>query len=381
VARDRRCYYLVGPSGFPNYGDELIAVRWLRFLAETDPDADVWLDCHSPGPAQMLLGDAHPRVRFTDTFWRLCWDVPSDEAADVATWVRDAVHDPGRAPRWVAGIELAARADVVHLIGGGYVNALWPRHVGLFAAAAAAAQRSGGTAVATGQGLLPAPQNGDQLLRELVDGFEVVDVRDAPSAQLLDGQKNVQHTCDDAFLGYEPRRREDGREPHYVVSLQGDIGEEGELPTFADWVVETLRAWGARPQQVAVIECIPRTDRHAFDLMGAQLPGLQFFSFYDIWDHGLPVAPAQTWISSRFHPHLLAAAVGARGVALSVRPDYYDVKHESLIELGSGWTMASVQDATPPARPDSGGFNEAAVATYRDQKQRLADRIYAGKVN
>ncbi|HEU0087777.1 MAG TPA: polysaccharide pyruvyl transferase family protein, partial [Pseudonocardiaceae bacterium] len=136
----RPCYYLVGATGYPNYGDELIARGWLRYLARHAPDADVWLDCHSPGPARTLLDGVHPRVRFVDTLWRLCWEAPAGDPADpweVSAWVQRAVHDPGLAPRWVAGIELLARADVVHVIGGGYVNALWPRHVGLLAGAVA----------------------------------------------------------------------------------------------------------------------------------------------------------------------------------------------------------------------------------------------------
>ncbi|MGH3910802.1 MAG: polysaccharide pyruvyl transferase family protein, partial [Pseudonocardiaceae bacterium] len=70
----RPCYYLVGATGFPNYGDELIARGWLRYLVEVAPDADVWLDCHSPGPARILLDGVHPRARFVDTLWRLCWE-------------------------------------------------------------------------------------------------------------------------------------------------------------------------------------------------------------------------------------------------------------------------------------------------------------------
>ncbi|WP_410631145.1 hypothetical protein [Amycolatopsis sp. cmx-4-83] len=44
----------------------------------------------------------------------------------MADWVAAAVRDPGLAPRWDAGIELLGRTDVVHVIGGGYLNALWP---------------------------------------------------------------------------------------------------------------------------------------------------------------------------------------------------------------------------------------------------------------
>lgn len=32
------------------------------------------------------------------------------------------MHNPSMACRWAAGVELAAQTQVVHLIGGGYVN-------------------------------------------------------------------------------------------------------------------------------------------------------------------------------------------------------------------------------------------------------------------
>ena len=47
--------YLISMAGFPNYGDELIAARWLQFLAEHHPDVDVWLDVREPGTVASLL--------------------------------------------------------------------------------------------------------------------------------------------------------------------------------------------------------------------------------------------------------------------------------------------------------------------------------------
>jgi len=155
LGRTRPSIYLVAASGHPNYGDELIAATWLKRLARLLPGSDVWVDCSNPGSSAVLLGDLHPRVRFTDTFWRLCWEAPSQEPWEVATFVQRAIKDPGVAPRWLAGIELAAQMDIVHVVGGGFINVLWPRHVGLLAASVAAAGRSGGRAVMTGQSLWP----------------------------------------------------------------------------------------------------------------------------------------------------------------------------------------------------------------------------------
>ena len=109
-------FYLVTTAGYPNFGDELILSGWLRHLARVAPRATVWVDTHSPGPVQMLLGDAHPGVRFTDTLWRLCWEAPSEDPWQVASWVQHAVANPGLAPRWHQGIMALRSLDVVHVV-------------------------------------------------------------------------------------------------------------------------------------------------------------------------------------------------------------------------------------------------------------------------
>src|SRR5690606_1402475 len=164
-------YYLVGPAGHPHYGDALISAGSLHYLADTAPGAQVWVDTHSPGPAQVLLGDLQPRVRFTDTLCRLCWEAPSDDPWQVASWVRRAVDDPGLAPRWDRGIALLRRADVIHLLGGGYINRIWPRHIGLLAGATAAARASGARCAATGLGLFPEPDGAAELVRTTAAEF------------------------------------------------------------------------------------------------------------------------------------------------------------------------------------------------------------------
>jgi len=140
----------------------------VKRLARLTPDSDVWVDCSNPGSSAVLLGELHPRVRFTDTFWRLCYEAPSQEPWEVATFVQRAVKDPGVVPRWLAGIELAAQMDIVHVVGGGFINGLWPRHVGLLAASVAAVGRSGGRAVITGQSIWPVAPGAEALVRELV---------------------------------------------------------------------------------------------------------------------------------------------------------------------------------------------------------------------
>lgn len=365
--------YLVATTGHPNYGDELIAATWLKYLARVAPDSEVWLDCPNPGPSEVLLGHLHPKVRFTDTFWRLCWEAPSDGPWEVASFVQHAINDPGLAPRWLAGIELAAKVDLVHVIGGGFINAVWPRHIGLLAASVAAVRRSGGRAVMTGQGLWPVAENAGSLLRNLVEQFEVVDVRDDPSTELLSSGARINSTGDDMFFGIEPGlfRTDDLRE--IMICLQSDMLDV-TMPAMAGFLLDTLREWGVRSEQVGIVEGIPRVDREVFALVEHDLPGARFYPFSEIVDYGLPASDGQRWLSTRFHMHLMAAAAGAQGVAVSINSGYYTNKHRSLIDRGSGWTLS--EGLRVPALPDGGGFSSNALQGVQESKAKLASSIY-----
>lgn len=368
----RPCYYLVGPTGFPNYGDELVARAWLRYLAKVAPDADVWLDCHSPGPALTLLAGEHPRVRFVDTLWRLAWDAPSEEPWELAARTQQAVHDPTVAPRWAAGVELLGRADIVHVMGGGYINEIWPRHIGLVAGAAAAAQRSGGSAVMTGVGLTPPVPGSERLLQALADRFRVVDVRDSESAELL-GRPEA-HGVDDVFLDLGEHLLDITADtPRYMLCLQADL-VDGSPSRLAGYVLATLRDWDVEPAQVAVVEGIPGSDHKIYDLLRHELPGVRIIPFSEVWARGLPARPGQIWISTRFHVHLVAAAAGAAGVAVTVKPGYYSTKHYSLIELGTGWELAEDFDVLPRRPTEQLGGDVFAQA--RQRKLAVADQVY-----
>ncbi|WP_051792033.1 polysaccharide pyruvyl transferase family protein [Amycolatopsis jejuensis] len=368
----RALYYLVAPVGHPNYGDELITAGWLEYLAETAPDADVWVDTHSPGPASVLLDGIHPRAKFTDTLWRLCWEAPEEDPWRSAAWVREAVHHPGIMPRLHHGVELLAKADVVHVVGGGYINKLWPKQIGLLAGAAAAAERSGGRAAMTGQGFLPVCEDSVPLLEALADRFEVVELRDDASAELLGRSAGL----DDAFLTIGPGRYDQPEDlPEVMLCLQSDLVEVG-IGKLAGTVLSMLRAWKVDPAKIGVVEGVPRVDREVFALIERELPGARFYPFSHIWTHGLPAAAHQTWISTRFHVHMLAAAAGASGVAVSIHPDYYATKHRALVGLGSNWTL--LEDLSQiPVRPTAGGYAGESLTRFRESKRQLAEQVYA----
>lgn len=376
--------YLVAPAGHPNYGDELIARTWLRHLARVRPNATVVLDCHSPGTATTLLHDAHPNMLVVDTLWQLTTYAADAGQQDPWEWVSSAALDSGLAPRVTAGIDLLHSATTIHLLGGGYLNTVWPHHVSLFAAAAAVARRSGARLAATGQGLVPALQGRARAaLTDAFAAFGIVDVRDTASVDVLDGAVAARHSGDDAWLAlHRPRpplyRTDPPAERGVVLCLQSDLTERFVGPratgveALADFVHATLDAWDVPGSAVTVVEGIPGHDNEVPYLLGPRLAGATVLNFRDVWSGGLPAGHRNTWISTRFHPHLMAAAAGDPGVAVVAMPGYYSTKHRSLIEAGSDWTV--VDSGTPvPDRPDGHGFD--AVARERAVAAKLATAI------
>jgi len=215
-----------------------------------------------------------------------------------------------------------------------------------------------------------------------VERFDVVDLRDEASARILfgPGQAATHTSHDDAFLalrdGADRFTDHGGPPPEYMVCVQPDAGEVSKS-TLAARVLDTLRAWQARPDQVGIVEGIPGFDREVYALIEHELPGARFYPFSAVWADGLPLAAHQKWISTRFHLHLLAAAAGAGGVAISVHSRYYATKHQSLIDLGSGWTLTDpTEDSAPPPPPKPGGFSARSLRRYADRKAELARSIY-----
>jgi hypothetical protein len=378
VTRSRmpaRRIYLVASTGFPNYGDELIGAQWLRYLARTEPDAEVWLDSPSPGNSQLLLGDLHPNVRFVDTLFRLAWAAPTEEPDAVAEFAGHAVKNPGLVPRFALGVELLQGADVFHLLGGGYVNGVWPRHLLLLAAGSELASSFGVRAAMTGAGLAPAAAAPD-LMGRLVDAYAIADVRDGASGEIAaDGRVTV--TGDDALLEHGDHLY-DGRESRSVmVCAQSDHVDAG-VEAVAQTVLGTLEKWGVDASQVGFVETMPGEDRRVFELIEPALSGIRFYPFVEVWRDGLPARRGQRWITTRYHVHLLAAAAHAWGVAVPVKPGYNDVEHESLVAAGSQWTIVAPGDVATEVHGES-GLRTARVEEMAAAKQAVADAVYAAR--
>ena len=373
--------YLVSWAGFPNFGDELIAATWVNHLAKVAPTTDVWLDVREPGTVTALLRGLHPRLHVVNTLFRAMHEM----AHGAERSMRSLVEDLG-SPKYDAGLLALREAATVHLLGGGALHRDWPENLRIVEAMRAVRELTGARLVATGQGLMPFA--GDPLT-----DLDHLSVRDSPSAEAA----GVPLGFDDAFLlAEDPRHaralgllagyRRDGmhrgsaggrRPSEVVVCVQSDTLAEGAFERMLDVVRAQLSQWGLPRESVRYLEAIPGDDRVGYDRLRDVVAPDGFIPFQAAWDGEFTFGPHQLWLTTRFHHHLVGALHGARGVALSGKPGYYDVKHRSVVDAGSRWSvvhagpeMATVglEQLQVPA-----GFAEA-VRAKRDEAATLYGR-------
>lgn len=362
--------YLVSSSGYPNYGDELVAAQWLRWLAVHEPDAEVWLDTPSPGNCVMMFDDLHPNVRFTDALFQIVWNAPED-LDEVAWFCGEAVRNPGLVPRRALGMELLQGADVFHVLGGGYINEYWPRHIGLLSAGNALAESFKARAAATGLGLMPVAGSAE-LIKKATSNYHVLDVRDQESTDLL-ADDRVSQSGDDVTLGIGPAIFDERETRSVMLNLQADFLDDDGVESLRRSVLATVEAWGIEGHQIGYVECMPGADRRMFDLLTPDLPDMRFYPFVEVWRAGMPARRGQRWLTTRFHVHLTAAAAGAWGVAFPIN-DYYRVKHGSLVAQGSRWALGELGEPAPAFHGEPGFGSKLAGLT--DAKTAIAQRIY-----
>ncbi len=366
--------YLIGTSGHPNYGDELVAATWLRFLARTRPDAEVWLDCPNPGMASFLFAGLHPRLRTTDVVWRAVWETTGMDPAAAKDHVDRVMTELGT-PRFDLGLLEARRADSVHVLGGGYITSTWPTHVQLLRAALRLRDLGGARLFATGHGLTP-PSDADAV-REYLEAFDHASVRDQASAEL----SGAPLVCDDALLGLPdlPGYREGSYAVEVArddvwVCLQNDMTSAEDFDATIEAVRTALESPALKGRPVRYLEALPGVDRIAFDRLNDLIPEENFVPFVTAWRDGFPARSGQTWLTSRYHVHLLAAASGAEGTALELSEGYRS-QHQSLVDAGTGWSVTPI-GSTGTETPGSARSFRAGVTRLHEAKLEEARTLY-----
>lgn len=365
--------YLVCHSGFLNYGDELIASTWIKFLTNKYPNEKIYIDTCGPGVASLLHGSSGNLI-FTDTLWRLA---SSGLGRDIEYVLSEQiVRDAG--PELELGLSHLKRADIVHLVGGGYMTDYYYPNFVIPRLLQALKREAGFKLFATGLGLEPLSRESRTILRTIFHGFDAVDFRDEESyAAVADGftKSNLTISVDDAFLNtcdISYPKREFGK---LVIIAQQDEVREIVLP----FLLDLIRLCPLASNGVI----IPVLDKAADSALAHKVRSISGASVeivdqVDLFKFGLPIDPEDFVFTTRFHGHLMASLLGARGICASVRLPYYDIKHRSLIDLGSGFDLIGMHDFTFGAydwyKRKSSFLEKRQIIL--DRKMRVVDQLY-----
>ena len=304
--------------------------------------------------------------------WRLARETAGmdDEVAD--RHVDDRLVHLG-SPRYDLGLVAMRRATTYHVVGGGYVNGLWPHHLQLLRAGLRLRELSGTRLVATGIGLTPLAR--EELLAKVLGAYDHASARDAVSAAAA----GIPQSADDSLLGLDRiagfRRgghTGGGARGDVWVCLQSDMITDEDFETAVAAVRELLTGPRIAGRTVRYLEAIPGVDRIAFDRLSDLIGEESFVPFMTLWRDGFPAGHDQTWITSRFHLHLLAAATGAEGVVVEPNEHYYRSLHGSLVESGTGWAVAPHGSATLPEPTVAGRFRGQAAASHEAKRAEAA---------
>lgn len=368
---DERPFYLISAAGLPNYGDEFITRAWLDWLAKRHPNVPVWLDCVEPGRANHLFAGAHPLLRTTNTLWHLVLGAQDMSFTEGIEYASDRVAHLG-SPRFDLGLLQLREVQSVHLLGGGYLNSVWEHQLLLLPALARLKDDFGVPIYATGQGMSPLSDQARASVAGWLRRFDLFETRDKQSASAPGAVSGI----DDAFLAFANQRPvyAGGGSPDVMLVLQGDFMTDDTVEPLVDAVERFVRT-NAR-SAVGLIESIPPDDSWMLPRLQEWGIDVDFYPFLRLWEGGFPARRGQSWLSTRFHFHLLAAAAGADGAVIELRPDYYGVKHASLRDMGTGWSFAS--DASAPGSITATG-NPAFSANrqvFADRKVAVARSIY-----
>lgn len=367
--------YLISTAGFPNFGDEQIVRTWLKFYRDNFPDDQIILDVPFPARASFLFKGEYDNVQFVDTIWNLVYlananDLTLQNEAEISA----ILH--GGDPRNSVPIAAVFESDVVHLLGGGYFSTAHDEFVYtyLFFMFLALINRDKPEIelFGTGLGLTPISDEIVKAIGQYTAAFSYLGVRDQASLVV----PNTTFESDDVVMSIvlnAIKLREQADHPDILLSIQpfktNELRDE-----FLRLLIEYLRQPRNRAKKIGILEAMVPEDNWLF--FGDALkdyPDIQtrliFFDFWDVWQHGIPVKTDQEWVTTRFHFHLIGALLGYKGTAINPGDDYYEIKHTSLLNLGTSWQYINLAvSVDQKIQPTICPLNQVKLAGVAAQK-------------
>ncbi|HOK96655.1 MAG TPA: hypothetical protein PK052_02050 [Anaerohalosphaeraceae bacterium] len=372
-------FYLISTAGFPNLGDEWITLGWLEAIFRKYPQAAVFLDVHFPSGFDSLIR-TRPyagRVCCVDFFWQLTYPYSGQPWEDCLRNFQDAYAC--RRPAALRHLSaILPRTSHLHFLGGGHVTGIWQHHLLLIVLAGLLKDDCRLPVYWTGGSLQPIEDVHLQGLLPFLSRFDFISFRDSESARQVNSclPGTVCPSCDDIVLGLSEESVQPpaaSERPVVLVNLQSDFCPDDSFGAIGQTLIEKICSF--RQHSVLFWEMNPQCDRKGYQFLASRIPQMQLISFEALWKStalgGMPEAivhPQSYALGSRFHFHYYLAWHGIAGEFIS-QTSYYDTKHKSICEAGSGWRpLHLAAEKTVQPRLDKRHLSQL--------KRREFDRIY-----
>lgn len=398
--KNQKIFYLIGLSGAYNYGDEFILISWVKWIRKYYPDAIIWIDTPNPKISEMFFS-LDIDVNTTDFFWDVSaraynpYQLSSHKLTQVIyhkiekkikqkvlakgfqikEYFDKVVHIIGNGLDRIFIEEILSKVDAFHVVGGGYLNNMWQDNLGIIKMCHEMKLKYNSKVFFTGAGFMPLVHD-KKVIVDILSQMDYVDARDKDSA---DGY-NVKFGLDDAFLGINLYKNEENpyykQLPDVVVCIQSDLVDVKMFNRMINEMKIRIREYQNKGLTVGYVEALPQSDYKGYLALSDIIPESQYYSLSHTLKYGLPVKENQVWYSSRFHHHLVASALGAKGVILSFKPGYYDLKHQSLLDIGTGWSFFSPYSTRELPYPSIGNNYSLKTKQYIEEKKLIAKQLY-----
>jgi len=350
-------FYLVSAAG-GNLGDDLITIGWLRAIYDRYPDAEVFCDVSDPSLFQWTLSlfpELRPRVVY------FAWQLARGLTGDRWQMLQNGAHaiQLARDP-WARVLrELLSSCQQVHVLGGGFINDLWPGNLALCQLLAESRRLHNHRLVWTGGSIIPISEMSLFDISPAVAMFDYISCRDLPSWQLLSKiNPHASETPDDmlvAMLAQVVRQPRELLETNVlVVSHQRDLYSAEDFQRNVTALRGLLNALAGENWRFIYPEMNVIYDRPGYEFLYSQRYPLEFVCYLELVrqlrDGTFPCGLNTFGYVTRFHLHMLLSWWGVSGRWLSTG-DYYDNKHDLLKRYyGSPWERFDAEsDITPPA--------------------------------
>lgn len=370
-----RILYCFGGCG--NFGDDYILDQWVDFYKKNDPDLklliarrDHWLsDFYRDVPGFSL------QPVFAEEYFLAL----TEKAVEGADYVRAAML-AGKAAAGVMldpsseNADLLRGVEAIHFCGGGYWNRIFKDVWGMASMLSEIAVALDVPLYGTGLGLTPALV-GRPLADKIVKRFNFIETRDQEGFADFSARYpglNLAYGLDDVFL--TPVKANDAerhnRRPRIYFCIQSDLREDVNHARILEKCLQLLAQHGDR-YDVGYLKFHDAPDTVFLDkLRAATDRPIHVYDKNMLLRDGLPVAEQDVCVTTRFHLHLLAARLGARGGYVWTGDEYYRIKHKSLTDIGSGWVDFLSPD-TPVASLTALPVPRIGDAELMHRKRRL----------